>query len=79
VSNRSPVIVGVGLSDYPVAPHLDEAQHHALALQRALQDCGVAKQEIDGYACAGGMTPRLIRPSQWRSTSESITGGSTEL
>ena len=57
MSDRSPVIVGIGLSDYPVAPHLDDAQHHTLALQRALRDSGLAKHEIDGYACAGGMSP----------------------
>ena len=32
--DRTPVIVGIGLSDYPVAPDLDGVQHHALAYQR---------------------------------------------
>lgn len=54
---RRPVIVGVGLSDYPVAPHLDEPQHHAMAMARALEDSGVRKQDIDGYMCAGGSMP----------------------
>jgi acetyl-CoA acetyltransferase len=53
MSDRTPVIVGIGLSDGPVAPHLNSVQHHALAMQRALRDAGVAKREIDGYACAG--------------------------
>jgi len=53
MADRTPVIVGVGLSDYPKAPHLDLYQHHALAMQRALADCGIAKSEIDGYMCAG--------------------------
>jgi acetyl-CoA acetyltransferase len=52
--DRAPVIVGTGLSDYPQAPHLDGVQHHAQAMQRALADCGVAKDEIDGYLDAGG-------------------------
>jgi len=47
------VIVGIGLSDYPKAPHLDGVQHHVQALQRALEDCGMPKSEIDGYLCAG--------------------------
>ena len=47
------MIVGIGLSDYPKAPHLDGVQHHVQALQRALEDCGMPKSEIDGYLCAG--------------------------
>jgi acetyl-CoA acetyltransferase len=46
--------VGIGLSDGPVAPHLDTMQHHVLAMRRALEDAGLAKSEIDGYAAAGG-------------------------
>jgi acetyl-CoA acetyltransferase len=49
------VIVGIGLSDYPKAPHLSAVQHHVQALQRALADSGVAKSAIDGYCSAGGM------------------------
>ncbi len=30
--DRTPVIAGIGLSDYPVAPDLDGVQHHALAI-----------------------------------------------
>jgi len=51
---RSPVIVGVGWSDYPKAPHLGAHQHHALAMQRALADAGLAKSQIDGFASCGG-------------------------
>ena len=50
---RDPVIVGIGLSDYPKAPELSAPQHHAQALQRALADSGVAKSDIDGYLSAG--------------------------
>ncbi len=52
---RDPVIVGIGLSDYPKAPHLSAVQHHAQALQRALADSGLEKSAIDGYCTAGGM------------------------
>ena len=51
---RVPVIVGVGTSDLPRAPHLDTVGHHVLATQRALADAGVAKADVDGYCCAGG-------------------------
>jgi len=54
VADRTPVICGIGLSDYPVAPELDSRQHHVLAFQRALKDSGVKKADIDGYMCAGG-------------------------
>ena len=50
---RDAVIVGIGWSDYPVAPELDAMDHHALALRRALADCGLEKSAIDGYVCAG--------------------------
>jgi acetyl-CoA acetyltransferase len=62
VADRSPVIAGVGLSDYPRAPHLDALGHHALAAQRALADSGVEKRDIDGYAgtgIGGELTPSL--------------------
>lgn len=52
--DRTPVIVGIGLSDYPKAPHLDGVQHHVLAAQRAIADAGIAKSDIDGYVNAGG-------------------------
>lgn len=53
-TDRTPVIVGIGLSDYPKAPDLDGVQHHVLAAQRAIADSGIAKSEIDGYVNAGG-------------------------
>ena len=55
--DRTPVIVGIGLSDYPKAPDLNGVQHHVQAMQRCLADAGIEKSEIDGYvnAGAGGM------------------------
>jgi acetyl-CoA acetyltransferase len=58
--DRTPVIVGVGLSDYPKAPDLDSVQHHSLAMQRALADCGLPKAEIDGYINAGGSGGMMV-------------------
>jgi acetyl-CoA acetyltransferase len=52
--DRTPVIVGIGRSDYPVAPHLDAVQHHAQAMCRAIEDAGIDKSIIDGYITAGG-------------------------
>ena len=52
--DRTPVIVGTGLSDYPKAPDLDGVQHHVQAFQRALADSGLEKSEINGYVSAGG-------------------------
>ena len=53
-ARRTPVIAGIGLSDHPKAPGLGALAHHAQAMQRALDDCGLAKREIDGYVAAGG-------------------------
>src|SRR5262245_26013379 len=53
-ADRTPVIAGIGLSDYPEVPELDGVQHHVQAMQRALDDCGVEKSVIDGYATPGG-------------------------
>src|SRR5947208_16685016 len=58
--DRTPVIAGIGLSDYPVAPDLDSVQHHALAMQRALADCAVDKWAIDAYIVAGGSHQMMV-------------------
>jgi len=59
MGSRDPVIVGIGWSDYPVAPELDSKDHHALAFRRALADCGIEKSEIDGYLCANGFSQNV--------------------
>ena len=58
--DRTPVIVGTGLSDYPKAPHLDGVQHHVQAAQRALADAGIDKSELDGYVGVGGSGGMMI-------------------
>jgi acetyl-CoA acetyltransferase len=52
--DRTPVIVGIGLSDHPKAPDLNGVQHHVLAARRAIADAGIDKASIDGYVNAGG-------------------------
>src|SRR5437764_687702 len=54
MAKRQAAIVGVGLSDYPKAPHLDSVEHHALAFRRAIADSGVDVGDIDGYMAPGG-------------------------
>ena len=53
MGDRTPTIVGIGLSDYPRTPHLDALAHHGLAIRRALDDSGVQKADIDGLLCFG--------------------------
>ena len=85
MSDRTPVIAGIGLSDYPVAPDLDGVQHHSLAMQRALADCGLAKAEIDGYIGAGGggvMVDDAVTMAEYlriahRYIDSTMTGGSS--
>ena len=81
---RDPVIVGIGLSDYPVAPHLSTVQHHAQAMQRALADCGLPKGAIDGYCSAGmgGVGAEAVSLAEYlgidhRYIDSTMTGGSS--
>jgi acetyl-CoA acetyltransferase len=83
VADRTPVIVGIGLSDYPKAPHLDGLGHHAQAVQRALADSGVAKSDIDGFVSAGMGTGELTAGLaeyfgvNYRYLDGTMTGGSS--
>jgi acetyl-CoA acetyltransferase len=76
------VIAGIGLSDYPIAPHLTAPQHHAQAMQRALDDSGLAKQDIDGYVSAGtGGDEMTVQMTEYlgirhRYVDSTMTGGS---
>jgi acetyl-CoA acetyltransferase len=83
VASRRPVICGIGLSDYPVAPNLTAPQHHAQAMQRALADAGMAKADLDGYAGAGlGADEVPVQLAEWlgiqhRWIDGTMTGGSS--
>ncbi len=79
------MIAGIALSDYPIAPELDGVQHHVLAMQRVLEDSGVAKADIDGYVSAGGggmMVDDAVTMSEYlgidhRWIDGTMTGGSS--
>jgi acetyl-CoA acetyltransferase len=84
--NRTPVLAGIGLSDYPKAPHLDSVGHHVLATQRALADCGLEKSAINGYVTAsegmgmmvdGGVTMAEYLGIDHRYLDSTMTGGSS--
>lgn len=45
-------IVGVAESDYGRVPNMTELQLHAQAIQRALEDGGLHKDDIDGVFCS---------------------------
>lgn len=77
------MIVGVGLSDAPRAPHLDGVGHHVQAIQRALADAGLEKRAIDGYLCAGmeGGASEAVAMAEYlgidhRYVDSTMTGGS---
>lgn len=83
MSDRTPVIAGIGLSDYPKAPHLDAIGHHVQAAQRALEDSGVPKAEIDGFMSAGmGNEDMTVAVAEYmgidhRFVDGTMTGGSS--
>jgi acetyl-CoA acetyltransferase len=85
VGDRTPVIAGIGLSDYPKAPHLDNVQHHVQAMQRALDDSGADKASIDGYVNASGAmdgTDIAVQMAEYlgvrhRYIDSTMTGGSS--
>ncbi|GLZ08155.1 thiolase [Actinomadura sp. NBRC 104412] len=59
MADRSPVIVGIGLSDHPKAPQMDARQHHAQAMRRALTDAGLSIKDVDGYCNADQKLPDI--------------------
>jgi acetyl-CoA acetyltransferase len=84
LSARDPVIVGIGLSDYPKAPHLTAVGHHVQSTQRALADCGLEKAAIDGFMSAGmggaagdPVTLAEIMGIRHRYIDSTMTGGSS--
>jgi hypothetical protein len=58
---RDPVIVGIGLSDYPKAPHLTAVQHHVQALQRALADSAFRSPRSTATAPRAAWRPATTR------------------
>lgn len=81
--DRTPVIAGIGLSEYPKAPHLDVLAHHVLATQRAIEDAGIEKRDIDGIMSAGvGPEDMTVALSEYlgiesRFVDGTMTGGSS--
>jgi acetyl-CoA acetyltransferase len=60
VYNGRIAIVGIAESDYGRVPDMTELQLHAQALQRALEDSGLRKSEIDGMFSS---SDALIEPT----------------
>jgi acetyl-CoA acetyltransferase len=60
VYNGRIAIVGIAESDYGRVPNMTELQLHAQALQRALEDSGLRKSEIDGMFSS---SDTLIEPT----------------
>jgi acetyl-CoA acetyltransferase len=60
VHNGRIAIVGVAESDYGRVPNMTELQLHAQAIQRALEDSGLRKSEIDGVFSS---SDTLIEPT----------------
>jgi acetyl-CoA acetyltransferase len=60
VYNGRIAIVGIAESDYGRVPNMTELQLHAQALQRALEDSGLRKSEIDGVFSS---SDALIEPT----------------
>jgi acetyl-CoA acetyltransferase len=78
------VIVGIGLSDAPKAPHLDTVGHHVQSIQRAIADAGIEKRAIDGFMCAGmdGGPAEVVTMAEYlgidhRYIDGTMTGGSS--
>lgn len=75
MGDRTPVIVGIGLSEYPKAPHLSEREHHGLALQQALQDAGLKKSDLDGFMTSTMHSEREWSIAEYLGIDHSVFGG----
>jgi acetyl-CoA acetyltransferase len=76
-SRRVPVIVGIGTSDAPKAPHLNDFGHEAQAARRALRDAGVEKSAVDAFfsaAMPGGMND-TITMAEYLGIDHRVIGG----
>jgi acetyl-CoA acetyltransferase len=76
------VIAGIGESDSPLAPHLDDFGHHAQAASRALADAGLGLADVDGYATPSAQGMDAVRMAEYlglrpRWIDGSNTGGSS--
>ncbi|MEX2158674.1 MAG: acetyl-CoA acetyltransferase [Dehalococcoidia bacterium] len=60
MASRDVAIVGVAESDFGTVPDKTVHELHAQAAVRAVQDCGIDKQEIDGLFSCGGTDPMHI-------------------
>lgn len=79
LSQREPVIAGVGLSECGRVPHMSRRQHHVLAARRALDDAGLDIRDVDGYMCADERIPDMAEylGIDYRYMSSTWTGGSS--
>jgi len=64
--DRTPVSVGIGLSDHPKVPELSSRQHAVLTARRALADSGMDKRDIDGYMAGDQIQPPDLAVPFWR-------------
>ncbi|HVX20574.1 MAG TPA: hypothetical protein VHB02_04440 [Acidimicrobiales bacterium] len=75
-SAREPCIVGIALSEYPKAPDMSPFDHSMLAARRALDDCGLSPQAVDGYCADDPITMAEYLDIDYRWVSTVDTGGS---
>jgi acetyl-CoA acetyltransferase len=81
-------IAGIGESEIGAVPHKTPMQLHADAARAALEDCGLAKGEVDGVLTAGIMNPMEVMHStlvaehlgiEPRFTTSMHIGGATQI
>ena len=62
---RRVCVAGVGLADGPRTPELTPRLLEAQAFRRALDDCGLAKDDVDGLASAGYATMHEVQLAEY--------------